>query len=221
MPLPARLLTMVVATCLLSATGLAQPEASLTTRTVNGGITVSLPRDWQPVDAAERAATERRVAAALSTTKDSLMQAALRNGQPVFLLREAKPGVADLGANINAAPSPGARVGAFDMATADQLNQAMAGFCNSFAQVLQSGGGRLIRCDDATLEHIGGHAASVRSMVRTGPSGFVSIWIVQFPDQDVIYTLTLTAPQAQAAGVTPMFQQIWRSMRIPSWTGTP
>jgi hypothetical protein len=74
--------------------------------------------------------------------------------------------------------------------------------------------GRLISCNRAERQFAGGRAVALTRYLRTGPSGFVSVWLVQYPDDNVVYSLTLSAPQTDAATAEPVFRGIWESLQF-------
>jgi hypothetical protein len=77
-------------------------------------------------------------------------------------------------------------------------------------------GARVISCDPAVVDRAaGGRTIAITRMVRSGRLGFVTLWIAQIPDKDVVYTLTLSAPQADQSRYEPLFRTIWRSVEIP------
>jgi len=76
-------------------------------------------------------------------------------------------------------------------------------------------GARVVSCDPAVIDHAAGRTVAITRFVRSGAAGLVSAWLVQFPDNDVIYTLTLSAPQAAESRYEPLFRRIWRSVAIP------
>ena len=214
----------LVTTLLLMATTDAlcaqSAESPLSMRTMARGITLLLPTLWRPIGESERAASERRLNGTLAQTTDSTLRAALALGKPAILLRESMPGASDPSMNFNVAPTPGVKVGAFDPFTPDGLEAEMGDMCKVMSDFLAASGGRLLRCDRLSLEQVNGHTISVRRVLRAGTTGDVSVWIAQYPDDDVIYTLTLTAPSATAAQHEGAYASIMRSVRIPSWGTT-
>jgi hypothetical protein len=75
---------------------------------------------------------------------------------------------------------------------------------------------RVITCDPARVDREAGSTIAITRLVRSGPKGFVTLWLAQFPANNVIYTLTLSAPQAQEESYSQLFQTIWRSVSIPT-----
>jgi hypothetical protein len=73
---------------------------------------------------------------------------------------------------------------------------------------------RLISCNRAERLSAGGRAVALTRYQRAGPSGFVSVWLVQYPDDNVVYSLTLSAPQADEASAEPVFRGIWESLQF-------
>jgi hypothetical protein len=73
-----------------------------------GGLAITLPQTWRPVDAV----MERLVSATLDTilpqVKDSLLQASLSHGKPVQILNATDGDHSLRTLNLNAAPAPGA-----------------------------------------------------------------------------------------------------------------
>jgi hypothetical protein len=76
-------------------------------------------------------------------------------------------------------------------------------------------GVRLVSCDPAQVDQAAGRTIAITRLVRSSPAGFITLWVVQFPDEDVVYTLTLAAPQAEESRYEPLFRIIWRSVQIP------
>jgi len=153
---------------------------------------------------------------AFEHSRDTLLQASLRYGKPMVLLHEAASGARDPSASFNAAPSPGTSTSAWDAATPAQITGALASLCGSMTQMLAQLRARVITCDPARVDRKTGHTIAITRLVRSGPHGFVTVWLAQYPARDVIYTLTLSAPQVQEARYSQLFETIWRSVKIPS-----
>jgi len=75
---------------------------------------------------------------------------------------------------------------------------------------------RVLTCDPARVDRKTGHTIAITRLVRSGPHGFVTVWLAQYPAKDVIYTLTLSAPQLQESRYSRLFETIWRSVKIPN-----
>jgi hypothetical protein len=198
----------------LSSQSYAQSASVLASRSIPGGIELRVPSSWRAVNDAQAKASLAVMQRALAATTDSTLRSALANGQPLILFWEGESGKTEPGANFNAAPSPGSRLGLLDRASVPEIRTAMAGFCAGFGDMMAKAGGRLISCGDVDVDTVGGHVVTVRRMVRTGANGFVSLWSIQYPDNDVFYTLTLSAPQPSAARYELLFRNVWRSLRL-------
>lgn len=74
--------------------------------------------------------------------------------------------------------------------------------------------GRLVSCSKAERRVVAGRAVVLTRYVRAGPGGFVSVWLVQYPDDNVLYSLTLNAPQSEEMTVEPVFRSIWESLQF-------
>jgi hypothetical protein len=208
----ATLLSALVYLLALSSPAAAQVVlAGFSSHQLTGGVTIALPQAWRPLDAA----TERRVTTAMDTifpkVKDSVFQAALSRGKPVQLLN-ATDGVRSL--NLNAAPAPGATPAIFASASDAELAKALGPLCQTIGQLLVQANGRLVSCSRAERRMAAGRAVALTRYVRGGPTGFVSVWLVQYPDDNVLYSLTLNAPQSDEAAVEPVFRRIWESLQF-------
>jgi hypothetical protein len=189
---------------------------SLTVRRLPGSITFVLPASWAPLSDSARARIGQVMDTTFEHSRDTLLQASLRYGKPMVLLHEAARGAPDPSASFNAAPSPGTTTSGWDAATPDQITSALAFLCGSVTQMLAQLGARVITCDPARVDRKTGHTIAITRLVRSGPKGFVTVWLAQYPAKDVIYTLTLSAPRAQEARYSQLFETIWRSVKIPS-----
>jgi hypothetical protein len=103
-------------------------------------------------------------------------------------------------------------MGSFAAGTLEQVQTALAPLCSQLQSVLSQAKGHLLACDRAILDTAAGRTIAITRAVRTGAQGFVTVWIAQYPDQDVVYTLTLTAPQTAEGRMAPLYRQVWRSM---------
>jgi hypothetical protein len=179
-----------------------------------GGLAITLPQTWRPVDAV----MERQVSATLDTilpqVKDSLLQASLSHGKPVQILNATDGDNSLRTLNLNAAPAPGASPATFANASEDELATALGPLCRTIGQMLTQVKGRLISCSRAERLFAGGRAVALTRYLRTGPSGFVSVWLVQYPDDNAVYSLTLSAPQADESTAEPVFRGIWESLQF-------
>ena len=184
---------------------------SLRTRTIPGGIAVALPERWRPLPGAVQDAVMRVVGTAAATARDSVLRAAFAAGQPVMLLYEIEPGAPDYSVNLNVAPSPGLRPTSFAEATPEQRRAALAPLCDGVRALLARMGGTVAACDAPEFETVGARTVAVTRLVRSGGAGPVTAWIVQFPDADMIYTLTVTVLEAREAELGPLARRIWRS----------
>lgn len=190
------------------------PSDSLTPRRPGAGISVMLPSTWRPLGDSLREQVRRVVDTAMSRTTDSTLRESLKLGRPIMLLQEMAPGIPDLNVSLNVAASPGARRTTFDGVSDAAMGEALAQLCPSVRAMVEQMGGRVITCDRAVPDQAAGHAIAVSHFVRSGPFGFVAVWLAQVPDQDLVYTLTLSAPHADAERFRPLFQRIWRSMSL-------
>lgn len=188
--------------------------AGFSTHRLIGGVVITLPQAWRPLDAG----TEGKVNAAMDTlfpkVKDSTFQAALSRGKPVQLLNATDGGHPVRSLNLNAAPAPGATPATFAAASDDELAQALGPLCQTIGQLLVQAKGRLVSCSRAERRLVGGRAVALTRYVRAGPNGFVSVWLVQYPDDNVLYSLTLNAPQTDEGTVEPVFRGIWESLQF-------
>jgi hypothetical protein len=188
--------------------------AGFSTLRLTGGVAITLPQAWRRLDAA----MESKVNAAMDTifpkVKDSLFQAALSRGKPVQLLNAIDGDHPVRSLNLNAAPAPGAAPTTFSAASDDELAKALGPLCQTIGQLLVQAKGRLVSCSKAERRLVAGRAAALTRYVRTGPSGFVSVWLVQYPDDNVLYSLTLNAPQTDEATVEPVYRNIWESLQF-------
>ncbi len=196
-----------------SAQGLAGD--TLVRRFLPGNITLLLPASWVPVSDTTRDRVRASLDTALEHSRDTLVQASLRRGKPVVLMNETVPGQLDQSASLNAAPSPGSTTRSFDVATPEQIASATSSMCRAVGEMLPRLGASLISCDPVSIERQAPHTIAITRIVRSGPRGFVTLWLAQFAGQGVIYTLTLSAPQAREERYRQLFQTIWRSVTIP------
>jgi hypothetical protein len=211
----ATLLGALVYALVLPSASVAQVSlAGFSTHQLTGGVAISLPQAWRPLDAA----TESKVAAAMDTlfpkVKDSAFQAALSRGKPVQLLNAIDGDHPVRSLNLNASPAPGATPTIFTMASEQELAKALGPLCQTIGQLLVQANGRLVSCSKAERRIVGGRAVALTRYVRAGPSGFVSVWLVQYPDDNVLYSLTLNAPQSEEAKAEPVFRGIWESLQF-------
>lgn len=207
-----------VALALLVAAPLAaQPPAldSLRTRTLPGGLAVALPERWRPLPGVVQDAVMRTLGAAAAVARDSVLRAAFAAGQPAMLLYEIEPGVPDLSANLNVAPSPGLRPTSFGDATPAQRQLALAPLCDGVRALVTRLGGTVATCGSPTFETVGTRTIAVTRLVRSGASGPVTAWVAQYPDDDVIWTLTVTVPETREAELRAVALRIRRSLVLP------
>jgi hypothetical protein len=191
------------------------PSDSLTLRKVAGNVTLLLPASWVSLSDTTRARIRRVVDTAFQHSRDTLLQASLLLGRAVTLLHETAPGQADPSANLNVVPSPGLTRAAFEEATPEQIREALAPVCGSMTDIVNRLGSRVVTCDPALVDRESGRTIAVTRLVRSGPKGFVTVWVAQFADAGVVYTLTLGAPQVDEQRYEPLFRTIWRSVQIP------
>jgi hypothetical protein len=188
--------------------------AGFSTHQLTGGVAITLPQAWRPLDAA----MERQVNAAMDTLfpkiKDSVFQAALSRGKPIQLLNSLDGDHPLRSLNLNAAPAPGATPTIFATASNDELARALGPLCQTIGQLLTQAKARLVSCSKAERRLAGGRAVALTRYVRAGPNGFVSVWLVQYPDDNVLYSLTLNAPQSDESIVEPVFRGIWESLQF-------
>lgn len=200
----------------LPACAAQESAAGSVTHPLPGGLTIALPQTWHPVDAA----TEQRVRATIDTlfpkVKDSLFQAAMKRGKPVMLLNATDGDNPLRSLNLNAAPAPGATPAMFAAASEDDLAKMLGPLCQTIGQLLTQARGRLVSCNRPERISASGRDVALTRYVRAGPSGFVSVWLVQYPDDNVVYSLTLSAPQADEVVVEPVFRGVWESLRMGS-----
>jgi len=192
------------------------PADTLTPRHLAGGISFALPASWEPLGDSLQANISRTLDTVLEHSRDSLIQRGLKRGRPITLLHERARGVLDPSASFNVAPSPGTTPSAFSSLTAAQVATGLAFLCGTIREGAGRMGARVVSCEPAVTDHAAGRTIAITRLVRSGASGFVSVWLVQFPDKDVVYTLTLSAPQADQSRYEPLFRTIWRSVAIPA-----
>lgn len=190
------------------------PTDRLVLKHLPSGIAVALPSDWVPVGDSVARVARGILDTLLLHSRDSLVQRGLRNGKPIVLLEEYLPRHSEPSANLNVAPSPGATANAFGAIPPAAVIAGLAPLCAALRDGIRRLGARVLKCGPAQLDYAAGRTIAVTRMVRSGPSGFVTVWLAQYPDRDVIYTLTLSAPAAEAARYRPLFQRIWRSVTI-------
>jgi len=104
-----------------------------------------------------------------------------------------------------------------DAATESRVNAAMDTLF--LEQLLTQARNRLISCSRAERRTAGGRSVALTRYVRSGPAGFLSVWLVQYPDENVVYSLTMNAPQAEEAAAAPVFQAIWESINFGARCG--
>ena len=177
-------------------------------------MAITLPVSWQRADAAQ----EQQLNAAMDTlfprVKDSLFQASLRNGKPVQLIIATDQDHPQRTLSLNAAPAPGASAQSFTNASDADLAKALGSLCQAVGQLLSQAGSRLVSCSQPNRLVVGDRATALTRYVRSGPTGFVSVWLVQYPDASVVYSLTLGGPQTDEAVIEPVFRDIWESLRF-------
>lgn len=200
---------------LAGSTHAQSPGDSLIRRRVQNGVSFLLPASWRTISDSTQHRLASVVDTTLSNSRDTLIQSSLRKGKPVTLLPQTI-GAADLSVNLNISPTPGVVPGSFGSLPPARIIAAMAPLCNSMRGVYEGLGARLITCGPATLDQAAGRTIVVTKLVRTGPRGFVTVWIVQYPDHGVMYTLTLQSPQADEQRNASLLQKMWRSMEIPA-----
>jgi hypothetical protein len=214
-PVRATLLSALMYLIILPSPSSAQASlAGLRTLRLTGGVAITLPQPWRRLDAV----MESKVNAAMDTifpkVKDSLFQTALSRGKPVQLLNAIDGDHPVRSLNLNAAPAPGATPATFAAASDDELAKALGPLCEMIGQLMVQAKGRLVSCSKAERRLVAGRAAALTRYVRTGPTGFVSVWLVQYPDDNVLYSLTLNAPQTDEATVEPVYRGIWESLQF-------
>lgn len=189
-------------------------QDSLTPRHLAGGLSFTLPISWKALSDAVQERARLILDTVLLHSSDSLLQTSLRLGKPVILLHETAPGQLDPSASLNAAPAPGTTSTSFETATSNEVAAAGAQLCSTTQSLAARLGVHVVSCGPSQLDRAAGRTMLITRLVRTGALGFVTVWIVQFPDRDVVYTLTLSAPQAQESYYGPLFQTVWRSVTI-------
>jgi hypothetical protein len=75
---------------------------------------------------------------------------------------------------------------------------------------------RLVTCHPARALKVKTRTAALTEYVRTGPTGPVHVWVVQFPDDNVVFTLTLSCLESERVKEEPVLRQIWESIKIPT-----
>jgi hypothetical protein len=80
--------------------------------------------------------------------------------------------------------------GTFTNASENDIANALRPLCQTIGQTLAQANKRLISCHQAKRQMASGRAVALTRYIRTGPSGFMSVWLVQYPDNDVVYSLT-------------------------------
>jgi hypothetical protein len=210
-PLAVAVLAIVARTPALQAQGKLE---SLRVRRLPGGISVPLPASWKSVSESSQRQVNGVVDTLLGNSSDSVLRAGLRNGRPVFLMNETQPGHDDPSANLNAAPAPGVAATTFDGMSDVDLAGALAAVCPSIRDAIGRMGFKIIACDPAMPDRGAGRTIAITRYVRSSGTGFVTTWLAQYPAKNVLYTLTLTAPQAEKAMYGAMFREIWRAVTI-------
>ncbi len=188
---------------------------SLVRQTLMGGLSVALPPAWRPLSDSLKARVDTLVDTLLSHSTDTLLRAGLRSGKPIILLHVTSANGADPSANLNAVAVPGAVPGYLDGQSDAQIATSLAIMCSSMPDVAARMGLRVMSCDPPLTDHVSGRTIAITRLVRTGPAGFVTVWIVTYPDRDAVFTLTLAAPQAQEEKYTALMRRIWESVEIP------
>src|SRR5438876_456212 len=94
----------ILATSLDARLNAQSPNDSLTLRRLAGNITFLLPASWAPLSDTTRVRISSAMDTVFEHSRDTLVQASLRNGKPVVLLHETAPGQSDPSASFNAAP---------------------------------------------------------------------------------------------------------------------
>ena len=189
---------------------------TLTRRHLAGGISLALPASWKPLSDSLQANISRTLDTVFEHSRDSLIRTSLKRGRPITLLHERARGVLDPSASFNVTPSPGTTPTTFSSLTAAQVATGLAFLCGTMREGLGRMGARVVSCDPAVTDHGAGRTIAITQLVRSGAAGFVTVWLVQFPDKDVLYTLTLSAPQAEQSRYEQLFRTIWRSVEIPA-----
>lgn len=183
-------------------------------RQVAQGVSLELPADWRPLADSLQARVNKIVDSTISVSKDSALQAQLKSGHPVILFMDTDPDNLVTSGSMNITLAPGVTATTFNGMTADQLATALGPMCPALRDVMTQMGEKVLACDPPQLDQAAGRSIAVTHMLRTGRSGNVTVWMVQYPDQNVLYTLTLSSLQAEQARYENVYRAIWQSAQI-------
>jgi hypothetical protein len=190
-------------------------QDSTVQRTLSSGIVLSIPAGWQLRDSISNARIRSVTDSVLSKVQNKALREDLQVGRPQVLFAAHHPTKTAESVNLNAARSPGTTAGDLtglsDSAIAKRLEQA----CPALGEMVQRMNGRLITCHPARALKVKTRTAALMEYVRTGPTGPVHTWLVQFPDNNVVFTLTLSCLESERAQEEPVLRQIWESIEIP------
>jgi hypothetical protein len=189
-------------------------QDSLARERLPGGISLEMPVTWRALPDSQQSQVKRIVDSTLSTATDSVTQAQLRAGHPVILFLKTAPGNLVTSISLNAAPAPGATASSFDGKTPVEVAALLGPMCPSLTSFMEQMGKKVLACDKPFLDQGTAHTIAVTRMVRTGATGFVTVWMAQYPEHDVIYTLSLATLQADEAKYAPLYRTIWRSVQL-------
>lgn len=143
-------------------------EDSLTRRHIEGGLSLALPVAWVPLSDSPQAG----INLILDTTRyshglDSLLQAGLKNGTPLVLLKERAQDRADPSVNLVAVPSPGLTPSAYDSIAPAELAADLAPLCNAMEEMIGRMGFRAVSCDPPQVDQGAGRTITVTRLVRS------------------------------------------------------
>jgi hypothetical protein len=175
-------------------------------------IAIDLPRDWTVTNSLDPA-TQATIDTLMRHSRDSLLQASLRNGMPQTLLSARSPSRA-LSLNLNVSPSPGATLSTFGQFAAGDYAAHAQALCRVLGETFGRANIVLDSCGPAVADTAGGRAIVLLEYRRHGDTGAFIVWLAQYALPDAIVSLTLVAPQADAAMARPFLSSIWRSVRL-------
>ena len=200
---------------LLSLRALAQAAPShANVYELRGGIRIALPSSWHPVDSATAKRIQSVTDTLLPDVKDSAVQADLRRGTPIRLLDASDAARPGWSLDLNVSPSPGATESTFTKSTSQEVASMLGPLCGELGQLSRLMGMRVVACAPAVKTMVRGQGAALTRYVRSGSSGFFTSWLMQYPDRNVVYSLTLRAPSRDEQAAIEVFRHIWKSVNI-------
>jgi hypothetical protein len=201
---------------LRTSPALAQSADGATSRIhLTSGLSLVLPAGWRELDSTQAQRVRTTLDTAMSSMQNTAFREALKHGQPASLFAAHRADQLAESVNLNAAPSPGTSPGAFDGVSDKDLAQALGQLCPAITEMISRIRQRVVRCEAPHGIRAGSRAAALTEIVRSGPTGFVHVWLVQIPDDNVVFTLTLSCLEAEVTREAPVLRGIWESLDIP------